>query len=188
MERVISHTWHLQPEPPDVVCEIFRPRRKLILWDWPYRWQLLPITRREQQIIKLLTLGYSSKEIAQRIKITPRTVEFHQQRAMVKCGIRNRAGLVLYAVIEGLISPEELAQFTRDRIAWIEQRARLASEEGLHREFLTPAEVVEHARSSRKLYNASRRECRERPAAEKETERTNELRLPGTQWRLIGEA
>lgn len=165
---------------PDVVCEVFLSRPQLIIGDWPYRWQLEPMTRRQRQVIKLVALGNSSKEIAALLKVTARTVEFHRQRAMVKCGVRNRIGLALYAVIEGLISPEEQAQFIQERIAWIEQRDRLVSEEEPPpREFLTPGVVAEHKRVSKQIYTCDEQNRRELLAEEKATDRASALRLPG---------
>ncbi|MBN1465897.1 response regulator transcription factor [candidate division KSB1 bacterium] len=65
-----------------------------------------PLTARETQVLKLLAEGHSSKEIAGLLFISPKTVETHRHRLNEKLKLGNIAGLVRYAVKEGLISVE----------------------------------------------------------------------------------
>lgn len=53
-----------------------------------------PLTRREQDVLVHLAEGASSKEIAQRLGVSSRTVEGHRARIMRKSGVRSAAGLV----------------------------------------------------------------------------------------------
>jgi len=61
------------------------------------------LTKREQQILKLIANGLSNKNIASRLKISVRTVESHRANLSNKLGLKNTAGLVKYAVSKGLV-------------------------------------------------------------------------------------
>ncbi len=56
------------------------------------------LTRREAQVIDLIVAGNSNKQIAYRLAISPRTVEFHRAQLMRKMGARNLATLVRAAL------------------------------------------------------------------------------------------
>ena len=56
------------------------------------------ITNREQEILEFIVEGLTSSEIAQRLYISPRTVETHRANLMQKLNIKNTAGLVRYAL------------------------------------------------------------------------------------------
>lgn len=57
------------------------------------------LTPREQEILELIAHGLSSKEIAQRLSISRRTVETHRARLMKKLHARNTAELVRFALL-----------------------------------------------------------------------------------------
>jgi DNA-binding NarL/FixJ family response regulator len=59
------------------------------------------ITSREQEILTYIVEGLTSSEIADRLHISPRTVETHRANLMQKLEIKNTAGLVRYALQEG---------------------------------------------------------------------------------------
>jgi len=63
----------------------------------------LPISKREIEVLKLLACELSNKEIADKIFISTRTVESHRRNTMKKLNVKNLAGLIRYAVKEGLI-------------------------------------------------------------------------------------
>ncbi|RME65701.1 MAG: DNA-binding response regulator [Alphaproteobacteria bacterium] len=63
----------------------------------------VPLTPREMQILSLLATGKSSGQIAQSINISRRTVENHRANIMRKVGVNSIAGLMSYAVREGLL-------------------------------------------------------------------------------------
>lgn len=69
--------------------------------------QSLGISERELEIIKLIAEGYINKEIAEELFISTHTVNTHRKNIMQKLGINNTAGIVLFAVKEGLVSPNE---------------------------------------------------------------------------------
>ncbi|MEA2779916.1 MAG: hypothetical protein QOK29_1460 [Rhodospirillaceae bacterium] len=64
------------------------------------------LTSRQREILQLIGEGKSSKQIAQLLGTTPKTIESHRAMLMERLGIRNVPGLVRYAVRYGLVSPE----------------------------------------------------------------------------------
>jgi len=60
------------------------------------------LSDRQREILKLLTKGLVAKEIAARMGISPRTVEYHKYRTMRELGIGTTAELIQYAVRRGL--------------------------------------------------------------------------------------
>ena len=63
------------------------------------------LTDRERQILHLTAEGYTSREIAERLFISPRTVEKHRENLMAKLDIHSQAELIHYAVQRGLVQP-----------------------------------------------------------------------------------
>lgn len=61
-----------------------------------------PLTRREQTIISLLASGSSSKDMAEELNISVRTVETHRRNIKQKLSINSTAALVRYAIEFGL--------------------------------------------------------------------------------------
>lgn len=55
------------------------------------------LTRREQEIVALLAVGYTTGEIAERLVISAKTVESHRAHINSKLGIKSRAALFAYA-------------------------------------------------------------------------------------------
>jgi DNA-binding NarL/FixJ family response regulator len=64
------------------------------------------LTKRERQVLQLLAEGCTTKEIAQRLHLSAKTVETHRIRVKKKLNIDNLAQLTKYAIREGLTSPE----------------------------------------------------------------------------------
>lgn len=61
------------------------------------------LTKRELEILKLITAGLANKAIASKLKISIRTVETHRAHLSEKLGIKNTANLVKYALSKGLL-------------------------------------------------------------------------------------
>jgi DNA-binding NarL/FixJ family response regulator len=64
------------------------------------------LTQREREVLQLLAEGKTTKQIALRLHISPKTVEAHRLRVMNKLDIDNVAQLTKYAIQEGLTSAE----------------------------------------------------------------------------------
>lgn len=60
------------------------------------------LTKREREVLQLISEGCSNKQGALRMKISPRTFESHRAEAMRKLGARNTADLVRAALLQGL--------------------------------------------------------------------------------------
>lgn len=62
-----------------------------------------PLTPRQQEILKLIANGRSTKEIAAELNISIKTAETHRANIMERLDIRDVAGLVRYALKTGLV-------------------------------------------------------------------------------------
>lgn len=62
------------------------------------------LTPRERQVLSLVAHGYTSKQIGEKLGISPRTAETHRVNIGRRLGIRNVAQMVRYA-IENNLSP-----------------------------------------------------------------------------------
>lgn len=56
------------------------------------------LTKRELDILLLICQEYNTPEISEKLFVSPRTVEGHRQRLLLKTGCRNQAGLVIFAI------------------------------------------------------------------------------------------
>jgi DNA-binding NarL/FixJ family response regulator len=63
------------------------------------------LTEREDEVLKLIAEGQSSKEIAKALTISIKTVERHRANILAKLGMRDRTQLTRYAIRAGLIEP-----------------------------------------------------------------------------------
>jgi two-component system, NarL family, response regulator NreC len=60
-----------------------------------------PITDREANVLRLMAIGHSNKEIASELGIAVKTVEVHKANAMRKLDLRGRIDVVRFAVLSG---------------------------------------------------------------------------------------
>ena len=66
------------------------------------------LSERERDVLVLVAKGYTNKEIATELFISPHTVISHRKNIVHKTGIRSVAGLTVYAVLNKLIDSEQL--------------------------------------------------------------------------------
>jgi len=66
--------------------------------------QDVDLTEREMEVLKLICEEKTATEIAKEIFLSPRSVEGIRQRLIDKIGVRNTAGLVMFAVKNQLVS------------------------------------------------------------------------------------
>ncbi|HAI75316.1 MAG TPA: hypothetical protein DCM08_03640 [Microscillaceae bacterium] len=57
------------------------------------------LTKKELEIVRLLTKGLSTKEICAKMGISENTVEYHKKNIYAKCNIRNKTTLVAFFLI-----------------------------------------------------------------------------------------
>jgi two-component system response regulator NreC len=61
------------------------------------------LTEREREILKLVAEGYTNNQIAEKLVISPKTVDTHRTHIMDKLNLHSRAELVKYAMRRGLL-------------------------------------------------------------------------------------
>jgi DNA-binding CsgD family transcriptional regulator len=66
------------------------------------------ISDREKDVLRLVALGLTNKEIADKLFISSHTVITHRKNITKKLGIKTIAGLTMYALINRLIIPENI--------------------------------------------------------------------------------
>ena len=67
------------------------------------RTPLRRLSRRQREVLQLLAMGCSTREIAERLRLSVKTVETHRAAIMKRLGIRQLANLVRYSLRVGLI-------------------------------------------------------------------------------------
>lgn len=65
--------------------------------------QNINLTDREKEVLKLVALGHTNKEISEELSVSVKTVETHKARIMDKIGCKRRSELVRYAMQEGYL-------------------------------------------------------------------------------------
>ncbi|HZE05602.1 MAG TPA: response regulator transcription factor [Solirubrobacteraceae bacterium] len=88
---------------PGAMTPLIRDYLRRAREDQPVREELL--TAREQEIVKLIAEGYSSREIADALVISEKTVERHRANILEKLGMHDRVQLTRYAIRRGLVEP-----------------------------------------------------------------------------------
>ena len=64
------------------------------------------LNARERQVLALVALGYTSKEIGRKLSVSPKTVDEDRARLMDRLGLRHRPELVRFALRTGLLVSE----------------------------------------------------------------------------------
>lgn len=64
------------------------------------------LSDREQEVLQLVALGYTGREIAERLSLSVKTVETYRARGMEKLQLRSRAALVRFALANDLMDKE----------------------------------------------------------------------------------
>ena len=65
------------------------------------------LTARQREVLQLVAEGLTSKEIAQRLGLSFKTVEAHRAQIMERLDVHEIAGLVRFAIRVGLVSTED---------------------------------------------------------------------------------
>jgi DNA-binding NarL/FixJ family response regulator len=106
---------------PKVACEVFRRIAKHVpagTGEEAISSRKLPkeidaLTDKELQVIRLAAGGYSNKEIAGKLNISPRTVQSHLTSIFNKLGVNSRTQAVISALKLQIITQDEIKEATR---------------------------------------------------------------------------
>ncbi len=71
----------------------------------PFFNEIDPLSDREIEVLRGICTELTTAEIAEKIFVSPRTVDFHRNNLLLKTGARNAAGLVVYAMTKGIYTP-----------------------------------------------------------------------------------
>jgi two-component system, NarL family, response regulator NreC len=94
IQEVVRGGVYLSPEVSSAIAQAYQARSGS---------PSSPLTLRERQVLELIAEGKTTKELAQILGITAKTADSHRTRLMTKLGIHDTAGLVRYAIRQGLI-------------------------------------------------------------------------------------
>ncbi|GAB4400546.1 MAG: response regulator transcription factor [Anaerolineales bacterium] len=100
IRAVLRGELYVHPSMTRILLDDMLPRTQSAFDDWKL------LSDREQQVLKLVALGYTSAEIAAQLNLSDKTVETYRARGMEKLGLKNRAALVRFALKKGLISAD----------------------------------------------------------------------------------
>jgi DNA-binding NarL/FixJ family response regulator len=64
------------------------------------------LSPREEEVLKMIAVGYSNKEVALRLDLSVKTIEAHKANAMQKLGFRSRIDVVRYAVLQDWLNED----------------------------------------------------------------------------------
>lgn len=97
---VMNNRTYLSPEVSDIVIKDYSlgPKADISVYSL--------LTAREREVLQLMAEGKSTKQIAELLHVSVKTVETHRQQIMNKLDIRSIAELTKYAIREGLASLE----------------------------------------------------------------------------------
>jgi len=68
------------------------------------------LTKREIEVLQLLTKGYSNKEIADQLFVSTHTIISHRKNISEKTGIKSASGLTMYAILKKIIDVSDINQ------------------------------------------------------------------------------
>ncbi len=77
-----------------------------ITMDQPLLERFAMLSNREQEVLKLTAMGFNSREIGEKLFVSPKTVETYRQRAMEKLNLEHRSDLVKFALQAGLLTDD----------------------------------------------------------------------------------
>ncbi len=97
IDAVLNGLTYLSPDISSQLVEQYRRTRSLTSAHMPD-----VLTDREEQVLNLVARGFGNKEIAERLCISPRTVEKHKASLKHKTNARTTAALVSFALENGL--------------------------------------------------------------------------------------
>lgn len=98
VREVVAGRRYLGPPLGDRAIEAYLRKGEPLTED-PYE----TLTRREREVFQLTVEGHTSREVGERLHISPRTVEKHRNNLMAKLGLHSQAELIQFAAKRGLL-------------------------------------------------------------------------------------
>lgn len=100
IKSVLAGKYYLSPGVSEKIIEGYLEGGKVLkpVSDWE------TLTQREREVLKLIGEGYKSKEIADYLCISVKTVDKHRANLMQKLDLHNVQGLTAYAIERGLVN------------------------------------------------------------------------------------
>jgi len=102
IHQVLNGKRFLSPNLSDKLINIFLASSEIDELD-PYN----SLTAREREILQLAAEGYTNNNIAEKLSISPRTVEQHRQSMMKKMDFSTQTDLIRFALSRGILSMED---------------------------------------------------------------------------------
>lgn len=97
VRTVLSRQVYISPGIAGVLMQDYRDRRAGVRGN-----AFSELTSREREVVQLIAEGYSTKEIADRLHVSAKTIGTHREHIMTKLGVTGTAELTRYAIREGL--------------------------------------------------------------------------------------
>jgi len=101
IRAVVRGGIYVHPSLIRVLLDDMLPRSDALASDWQVSWNKL--SERERSVLKLTSLGYTGREIAEKLSLSSKTIDTYRSRGMDKLGLRGRAALVRFTLAHGLI-------------------------------------------------------------------------------------
>ncbi len=95
IEEVYKNKFYVNKEGQELINEYVKTKSA-------NPWSMIALTERETDILQLICQEYSTKDISEKLFISPKTVEAHRSKLMEKIGCKNVVGMVTYAILNGI--------------------------------------------------------------------------------------
>lgn len=100
VRAVLSNQVYISPRIAGVLMQDYRDRRRA----GAHKSAFSELTSRERQVVQLISEGYSTKDIAERLHVSTKTIGTHREHVTLKLRVNGTAELTRYAIREGLAS------------------------------------------------------------------------------------
>lgn len=105
LESAVKKVWLYNQSESEIVDSV---KELLAEFDSNHSKNESVLTKREQDTLRLIALGLTQKEIADRLFISTHTVVSHRKNITHKLGIKTVSGLTVYAILNNLITMDEI--------------------------------------------------------------------------------
>ena len=100
MLRLEAERGALDPDAVRAVLAAAGGLSERIRREWP-----AGLTEREVEVLRLITYGLTTRQVARRLAISPRTADHHVEHIYTKLGVSSRAAAALFAIEHDLVTP-----------------------------------------------------------------------------------